>query len=123
MERYERIMEVLQEMDDEEILEMWNEYQRDYRYEEEIYSVDEVCECFLNDLRFAEALEAIDRDEFDLSDDYAVNTIYGWKTFSDLYDVVDLGDLAGYIDNEEENFNYPELEEIFEEDDEEDEED
>lgn len=119
----EKIMEVLQEMDDDAILEMWNEFQRDYRYEDEVYTLGEVLDGFLNDLTFAEALEAIDKDEFNLSDDYAVNTIYGWKTFCDIFEVVDLGDLADYIENEQETFNYPELEELFEEEEEEDEED
>lgn len=111
----EKIMEVLQAMDDETTLEAWNEFQRAYNYDEEIFPLSEVCECFLNDLTFAEALEAIDKDEFDLSDDYAVNTIYGWKTFCDIFEVVDLGELANYIENEQETFNYPELEELFEE--------
>lgn len=122
MERIEKIMEVLQSMDDETTREMWNEYQQAYRYEDEVYTVAEVEDAFLGDLTFREALEAIDKDEFDLDDEYAVNTIYGWKTFNDLFDVVDLGDLAKYIDEEGETFNYPELEEIFEEG-EEDEED
>lgn len=119
----ERIIEFLETMDEEDIREMWNEYQRDYRYEDEVYTVSEVEDAFLGDLTFREALEAIDKDEFDLDDDYAVNTIYGWKTFCDIFEVVDLGDLADYIENEREDFDYPELEEILEEADEEDEED
>lgn len=118
MERIEKIMEVLQSMDDETTREMWNEFQQAYRYEDEVYTLDEVIDGFLNDLSFREALEAIDKDEFDLNDDYAVSTIYGWKTFCDIFEVVDLGDLAKYIDEEGETFNYPELEEIFEEDEE-----
>ena len=122
MERIDAIIEFLETLDDEETRDMWNEFQRAYRYEDEVFTVAEVENDFLGDLTFREALEAIDKDEFDLDDDWAVNTIYGWKTFSDLFDVVDLGELARYIENEEEFFGYPELEELFEEEDEEDEE-
>lgn len=119
----EMIIEFLETLSDEDTLEMWNEFQESYRYEDRVYLIDEVLECFLNDLSFKEALECIDKDEFDTDDLYAVDTIYGWKTFNDIFDVVDLGDLADYIENEREDFGYCELEAILEEEDDEEDED
>lgn len=115
----ERIMEVLEELGDEDTREMWNQYCDERAdYEEKVLLFAEMVD-ELSDLNFLEAIQHIDMGEFNTNDDYAQETIYGWRTFSDLFDVVDLGVLADYIEESEEDFGNWDLQEILEEEDEE----
>ena len=95
----EQTLELLQELDDEQTLELWNEYCSEYgRGEDNIYYLDEWT---INDLFYNNPfglLNSLD-DDFDKHDEYFKDGTYGLESFSDIFDVVDLEDLAEYILN------------------------
>lgn len=119
----EEIMELLEGLNDSDILEMWNEYcDRNRYYDMRVEDIGFVLE-ELDALSFGDAMSRIDRDQFDLNDDYGRNhDLYGWQTFCDIYEVVDLGTLADYIIDNDEPFGNFEIEELLEEDEEDDDE-
>ncbi len=109
----EKIIDTIQCEEDDKIVKMWNELQDAYRYDEHIFYM-----WVLNDLftgqTVTDFLNAIDMSNFDLNNDYFVDSIYGLKSISDIYDVIDFDELAEYIEEEMESFGIPELEEILE---------
>ena len=123
MTKREKIEQVLENLTESETIEMWNDYCELNRYDDRvIWYMGTVLE-ELNQMTFGDAMGSIDKDEFDLDDDYARNDdLYGWQSFCDIYDVVDDSELADYIEDFDESFGNWELEEIFEEEEEEEEE-
>ena len=119
MTKQDKILEVLETIEESELISMWNERCQAYRYDDEeifdMYSLDE----FFGSMNFSEALNQIDTDNFSLNDDYFYFSIYGARSLTYIDDVVDLEELAEYIEDTEDTFGNSELEEIFEEDEEE----
>lgn len=123
MTRYERILEVLQGLGEDETVEMWNEYVERNNYEDRIYymsEVDEVVFCYRK-MTLGEVQWLYDND-FNPEDEYFTYDGYDIDTFSDIYEIADDSTLADYIDENEEDFGNSDLMDIFEEDEEEDEE-
>ena len=120
-DKHSKIIEVLDMLEDDEIIYMWNERCKTYRYDDEeihpMYELDD----FFGSMSFSDALNQIDTNSFDLNDDYFYFSCYGCKTLYDVYDVVDIEELADYIEDEEDAFGNIDLEEIFEEDEEDEE--
>lgn len=118
MTKQERIIEILETIDESELISMWNERCEEYRYDDEeifdMYSLDD----FFGGMNFAEALNHIDIDNFSLNDDYFYFSIYGARSLTYIDDVIDLEELADYIEDTENTFGNSELEELFEDDEE-----
>ena len=123
MTRYERILEVVQDLSEADTVEMWNEYQERNNYEERIFYMSEVDEVVFCDRKMTlEEVQWLYDNDFNPEDDYFTYDGYDIKTFSDIYEIADDSTLADYIDDNEEDFGNSDLMDIFEEDEEEDEE-
>ena len=125
MTRQEKIYEYLCEISDGATLDLWEEYCEDNRYDDDrVYYMD-FLEDYICGMSAFEAFKmgADNGEYFNLNDDYFQFTIYGIKSFSDIFDVVDLDDLATWIDDTENTCGDRDLEELLEEYEEEDEED
>ena len=121
MELKEKIIEILNDLYDDELIRIWNEYQQDNYYENEIYSMNDVDE-FVTINNVSDAWDKIDFSSFNINDDYFMFTIYGIKSFDNARDEISIDDLASYIEDNELTFDIEELEELFEEQEDDDEE-
>lgn len=123
MTRYERILEVLQGLGEDDTIEMWNEYQERNNYEDRIYYMSEVDEVVFCDRKMTlEEVQWLYDNNFYPEDEYFTYDGYDIKTFSDIYEIADDSTLADYIDDNEEDFGNSDLMDIFEEEEEEEEE-
>ena len=103
------ILEQLEDMDTSTLLELWNEYQQNQGYEEELFNMCDF-ECLVDTSDFFATYEKIDHDNFNSCDDYFYFDRCGWIcSTSDPLDLIDLDDLACYIED-----NFEDFEEYFE---------
>ena len=109
----EKLYDILNEMNDN-IVPVWNEYCYNTNYYDDNIEYMDFLDDFFCDMGATEILEHIDRD-FDVRDNYFRSTIYGYESFNDPYEVVDVGALADYILDNEETLSSDELVEFFEE--------
>lgn len=125
----DKILEVLQDgLYDDDIKKLWNDIAVENGYEE-LYDLNPVdFDEVLGSKRPWDLIQEIDSD-FDTNDDYFYfNESYGtYVSTCDIYDLVDLGILAGLIDdifsdNEQASYDFPEeLLDLFEEEEEDEE--
>lgn len=110
-------------VNDADILELWNMYCDDNRYDDDhIYDMCEF-DCMAEGYSPTDLVNNL--DDFDVNDDYFVIGIYGFKSFDDIYEIVSNDDLARWIDdNDDDNGTgiLDSYEEEYGEDDEEDDE-
>ena len=96
MKTQEQILEFLKGMEDEDILQTWQDLAYWNGSVEPIYNMEELDdimgECYPTDL-----LNKLDSD-FDINDYYFYDSIWGISSFNDIYDVIDLDELADNID-------------------------
>ena len=102
MDKYERMDDLLQSLDESDIVTVWNEFCSSCSYMEDyIYPMYEL-DTFFQGCLFSDALNRIDTDDFNLNDDYFVDGIYGVKSVDYLDDIIIYTDLADWIvDNDE----------------------
>lgn len=122
MEKLERIKEVLDDLDESELISMWNEYQSNINGDGTIFNnCDEFFEEFYNNDVMG-ALRASHYGNYNLSDEYVMFNGYGnLKSFNYVTDVIDMDELAKYILDEEDSLYNDDIEEILEEEEEEEE--
>lgn len=124
MTKEERIQQIIDTLDESTIVMMWNERCDAYRYDDDrIYSMSEIDDIF-GKMWASDFLDKFGRD-FDGSDDYFKDGVWGLESFNDIYDVVDDDELIEYIINEDEDFESDGVDgirEILDEEDEEEEE-
>lgn len=120
-----RIIAVLKDMSDSDLIALWNEYCEAHRYyDDHIYYMDEFneLECDIGPRSDETPLEFIERmqsdfKDFDTGADYFVIGIYGYEAFDCLDDKsspFSYTDLANSILNENVNIRgYDDLEEIM----------
>lgn len=125
MKTNEQIREFLEELNDGDILQIWNgiaSYDGSVDELYDMYLLDE----FFGDMKVSEFLDKLDSD-FSHHDDYFYDSIWGICSTSDIYDIVDLGELADIIEDRWDDYSsyidFTELDDFLEEDDEDDEED
>lgn len=114
--RKENILEILQELDDETLLTVWNEYcDEDNMFDDHIYWNDEFNEVFQN--RFPEDIaQVICNGEFSINDEYFTFNGYGnLKSSSNVNNLICIEDLVNFILRNNETFNIDELGELLEE--------
>lgn len=111
MSLYDNIKETLENMDDEELVSIWNEYTTDPDDRiEPMYRIDEL----YADMKPSEFLSSLGSD-FDINADYFKDGIYGLETVSDPRDEIDIDDLAAYITDTGTTFFNSELTDVFDE--------
>lgn len=122
MDKKERIMQVLEEMSTDEIIEVYNEYADDNRYERILDNdIDEI----LSGSTPMEVYNALDSN-FNPADDYIMFNGYGMLESFSEYEILDyiyIGEIADYIINSGNDFNNYEIAEALGDDEEEDDDD
>lgn len=122
MTKEERLQSIIDTMDEWNIIQMWNDRCDSYSdFEDRIYYMTEIDDIF-GKMWASEFLDKFDRD-FDGTDEFFRDGIRGLESFSDIYDVVDNGELIEYIIDEDEDFGDDRIREVLDSEDEEDEED
>ena len=121
MTNFERINEILENMDTAELLAVHNEYcQRNNYYDDEIFEMWEIND-FLSGTA-EEILNGIVPDSFNINNNYFRVTIYGIESFDYPDDYICIEDIARYIDRTENNLGNSDIAEILDEYEEESEE-
>ena len=116
MELYERIKEELESWGTDDLVEIWNDYCNECNYMDDYIEYNNPDE-FMCGRTPSEVLEQIGSD-YDIHDDYAVYTIYGWESFNSTYDEhcpIDVDTLADWISEEEDGHGYDKLQDIIDE--------
>lgn len=112
----EAVEEALSFVDDEIIINLWNEYCYDIRdYDNQIHSMDEFDDycCNITPTDIVCNLTA----EFNTHDEYFIDGIYGFKSFDYPQDVVVFSDLACWLADRLDYYDEKEFSEIEEIDD------
>lgn len=100
------ILEILEDLTDWELVELWNEYQDHNHYEEQLFNMSDF-EFIVDTSDFFATYEKIDHDNFNSCDDYFYFDRCGWIcSTSDPMDLIDLDDLACYIEDNFEEYDY-----------------
>jgi len=123
MTRYDKIHEVLENLDNYDVVSAWNRYcEENSYYDDMVYTMGEFDELMygLKPLEIAAKLDS----GFNVNDNFFSFDNYGEVVSFDYISdsCIDLDDLAEYMDDNEEDFDIDEIDEIFSEEDEEDEE-
>lgn len=117
----ETLVEIIENLDDEKAVEIWNEYCESVNYDDDrIYAMWELDELFYG--RTAHDLLDALSDDFRSRDDWFKYTIYGLESFDNPYDHIDIEDMAVWVAENESDFGVDELTEYFEAHEEDDEE-
>lgn len=117
MDMREQIKELLCDMDETELIfNVYNEWCNNNNYSERIDNMCDIDE-FLGEYSFTEALKQIDTENFDLSDDYIMCTIYGYKSL-DSDEAIDealdnVSDIVDYIIENDEDFGNMDIRDIL----------
>ena len=116
---FEKVKSVLENLSDDDLLSMWNDYTDLANYSDSrVFNMYELDDIFY-DSKASDVLNKIDWGSFNLNDEYFIFNGYGLlESSDDLADFVYIDDLARYIVNNDETFDNAELEELFEEDEE-----
>lgn len=113
----EKVINVLEALDDDSTVDMWNQYCSEVNYDDDvIYSLDEWT---INDMCYMkkpwDILRCLD-GAFNINDDWFYYNGYGnIVSTDDIFDMVELGDLADYIIDEENDLGNSDIKDILEE--------
>ena len=100
------ILEILEDLTDYELVELWNDYCEVIGNEEELFNMSDF-EYMEDTSDFFSTYEKIDHDNFNSCDDYFYYDRQSWIcSTSDPSEVIDLDDLACYIEDNIEDFDY-----------------
>lgn len=118
MEKLDRIVEVLENMQNDEIVDIWNRYCEDCNYYDDrieyMSDLDELV-CAMKPM---DIINTFCDSAFNVNDDYFWFNGCGNPVSSDNpFDQVSVYDLSRYIVSYEEDFGYPEIAEILEDSD------
>lgn len=116
MELYDRIREELESWGTDDLVEIWNDYCNECNYMDDYIEWNNPDE-FMSGRTPSEILEQIG-DNYDIRDDYAVYTIYGWESFnyeSDEHCPIDINKLVDWIVDDEDGHGYDTLQDIVDE--------
>ena len=120
--KFEMVKAIISEnWDDGQKVYAWNERCDNLKYYDDRIEYNNIDE-LLMDCKPSEVIQKIDTANYRLNDEYAVCTIYGWKSFNyadDENSPYDNDEMARYIVDRGECFGDSDLEELFEEEEEE----
>ena len=98
MRTYEEIREFLEGMDDSDILGIWNSIASYDGSGDELYDMY-LLDDFFGNIKVSKFLDKLDSD-FNHNDDYFYETFWGLASTCDIYDVVDLDELADRLESD-----------------------
>ena len=98
MKTFEEIRKFLEGLCDDDILCIWNDIARYNGATNEVFYMSDLDEIFYG-ISISEFLGKIDRD-FDFNDCYFYDSICGIASTSDIYDVVDIDELAYILEQD-----------------------
>ena len=113
----ERVKEIVSLWSDSTAVENWNEYCDRNNYYDDRIKYNDIDELLCGCTKPSEVLDKVSSD-YKMSDTYAVFTIYGLESFDyvdDSSSPYDVGTMVDYIIENKECFGDDELEELFEE--------
>ena len=114
---YERVENAIENMDESDLVEIWNEYcdRRNYS-DDHIFGMYEIDD-YLSNMTPTEIIDKVVGSNFDTSDDWFKDGIY-FESFSDVPSNIDEDDLINYIIIEDEDFGNSDIRDALDEDDE-----
>ena len=116
MGRVDRIKEWLREQSEYDIIQIWNQYQRECYYEEEIWDMSEL-PLYIEGWEPMKVIETFVGVGFDDGDRYFYFNGQGWPVSFNYIDEgespICYSDLARYIDREDDDCGYAELQDIL----------
>lgn len=114
MTKHELIIETLENMNDDDLIAVWNEYSENiYDYESRIYYMSDLNDLFYG-LSATDILDAIYRNEFDMRDDFFHETAYGIASIECPRDYIYFDDIASYMIDYGASFYNDDLNELIE---------
>lgn len=116
MELYERIKEELESWRTYDLVLIWNDYCEECNYMDDYIEYNNPDE-FMSGRTPSEVLNEIGSD-YNINDEYAVYTIYGWESFNyetDEHCPIDIDTLANWIVDDEDGHGYDSLQDIVDE--------
>lgn len=122
MEMLGKLEEVLENMSDSDIVDIWNRYCEECNYyDDRIEYMSELDE-LLYGMKPMDIINTFCDSAFNVNDDYFwFNGCGNPVSSNDPFEAVDVYSLARYIESHEEDFGYPEIAEILEEEEEDEE--
>lgn len=122
MRTVESIKNWLESLSDSELFSVWNEYQSNNGYEDEInYNDDEFFEIYFS--KAIDAVRAVSYGDYRYTDEYVKFNAYGnLESFDYLDNEIDYDELAEHILENENDYSYLDGLDDYDEEDEEDEE-
>lgn len=123
MDKKERIAELIKEMDTPDIVSIYNEYCEKRHYEEDMIFPIEYFNERCEDMTPLQ-ITSYAKDGFDPDDDYFIETVYGFKSFSYWADcdMIYVDEIAEYIAESGLSLGNKDIAEILAEEEEEEEE-
>lgn len=101
----ELITEVLDNLYDSSLVCVWNDYCDSVNYcDDKVYCMNELDELCGNE-SLTSFLNNLDIGNFDLNDDYFYFSIWGLRSLSDIYDVIQIDEMVDYIIDTDETFD------------------
>lgn len=119
MDKRDRVWDFVADLSGDELVNMWNGYNSDD--EKEVHSMGEF-DSYFNGLSPYEVADMVSDGEFCSGDNFFT---YGWNglyTSSDPDELIDVDELIDYIVDEDDDMGEPELRDILDAEDDEDEE-
>jgi hypothetical protein len=112
-----KLRELLEDMKDSDLIEVWNEYCYNTGYMDDYIEFNDPDE-FLCGKKPSEVLEALYLERYNPNDSYVVYTIYGYKSFdyaTSENSPVDISDIIKYVVDNEESLENDDIDELLEE--------
>lgn len=120
--KVEKMLDVLGDLYEDDLIEIWNHYCDDYNDDLKIYPIGDLDDWFCG-MTATEILEACSENNVDTSDLYFRDTpYYGVQTTSDPTEWINLDDLVVYILDEHNDYDIDEIRDLLDEIDKEEEE-
>ena len=122
MEVFDRVMDVLNEMYDDDLVEIWNAFCDKSNYVDDI--IYPMCELddYVGEGYPTDILDRFCLSDFNADDNYFKDGIYGIESVSSAEYFVEREDIADYIVRHDEDFGNEKIREALDEEEEEDEE-
>ena len=118
MTKEERIEAIIDEMEDSELVGLWNVYCEHYGYDDDrIYYMGDIDELY-HGVSVREFLSDLS-DDFRIGDDYFKYGVFGIESFDDVYDVIDADDLITYAVQYDDALDNKDIREVLDSDEDE----
>lgn len=113
-EMKEKIIEVLENLSDDDVMDIWNDELYPYDNNEHVFEMSEINDILSINYTPLEIIEMVQNGKFCICDDYFAFDDYGnLISFNDISDKIDLYAIADYAINMEEDFCNDEIERIL----------